>query len=41
MKPEPGQKTNTCPWCGTVYKHDKGYIHSVQECQKKEREGKQ
>lgn len=27
-----------CPYCGTVYKHDKGYIHSVQECQKKERE---
>lgn len=27
----------SCPHCGTVYPHDKAYIHSITECQKKER----
>lgn len=32
-----GLERYKCPYCGTAYKHDKGYIHTVQECQKKER----
>lgn len=27
----------SCPYCGMKYPHDKGYIHSITECQKKER----
>lgn len=30
----------SCPFCGAVYQHDDAYIHSVAQCQKKEREGK-
>jgi hypothetical protein len=40
MKPEPGQKQYACWFCGTPYVHDKAYIHSILECQKKEREHK-
>lgn len=38
MKPEPGQKQYACPYCQTVYLHDRGYRHTVQECQQRERE---
>lgn len=27
----------SCPLCGLRYPHDKGYLHSITECQKKER----
>ncbi len=27
----------SCPTCGMKYPHDKGYIHSISECQKTER----
>lgn len=29
-----------CPQCGMKYPHDKAYIHSITECQKKERADK-
>lgn len=31
----------SCPFCGTSYKHDDAYIHSVAQCQKTERVNEQ